>query len=248
MALRPRSALFRETDSSALPLRYVHLLPPIGGRKGKRANETNSTRFTMDFTRVDIIGLSTSPSSGGAYALVLGEVEGNRRLPIIIGAFEAQAIALELEKIQPPRPMTHDLLRDTFEAVDVEVTEVVIDELREGTFFAKIRYRHDGEEHQLDSRPSDAVALAVRVDAPIFVAPMVLDEAGIVAEDESDISSLAEQAEETTGTEEDEPSGTELEQMQQKLEEAVEEEDYERAAELRDEIQRLEQERQQNQN
>jgi bifunctional DNase/RNase len=200
----------------------------------------------MDFTRVDIIGLSTSPSSGGAYALVLGEVEGNRRLPIIIGAFEAQAIALELEKIQPPRPMTHDLLRDTFEAVDVEVTEVVIDELREGTFFAKIRYRHDGEEHQLDSRPSDAVALAVRVDAPIFVAPMVLDEAGIVAEDESDISSLAEQAEETSSPEEEE--GTELEQMQKKLEQAVEEEDYERAAELRDEIQRLEQEQQQNQN
>lgn len=200
----------------------------------------------MDFTRVDIIGLSTSPSSGGAYALVLGEVEGNRRLPIIIGAFEAQAIALELEKIQPPRPMTHDLLRDTFEAVDVEVTEVVIDELREGTFFAKIRYRHDGEEEQLDSRPSDAVALAVRVDAPIFVAPMVLDEAGIVAEDEADISSLAEQAEETSEIEEEE--GTELEQMQRKLEQAVEEENYERAAELRDEIQRLEQEQQQNQN
>ncbi len=202
----------------------------------------------MDFTRVDIIGLSTSPSSGGAYALVLGEVEGNRRLPIIIGAFEAQAIALELEKIQPPRPMTHDLLRDTFEAVDVEVTEVVIDELREGTFFAKIRYRHDGEEQQLDSRPSDAVALAVRVDAPIYVAPMVLEEAGIVAEDESDISSLAEQAEETSGGEEEEAGGTQLEQMQKKLEKAVEEENYERAAELRDEIQRLEQERQQNQN
>mgnify|MGYP002761421041 FL=1 len=200
----------------------------------------------MDFTRVDIIGLSTSPSSGGAYALVLGEVEGNRRLPIIIGAFEAQAIALELEKIQPPRPMTHDLLHDTFEAVDVDVEEVVIDELREGTFFAKIRYRHDGEEHQLDYRPSDAVALAVRVDAPIFVAPAVLDEAGIVAEDESDISSLAEQAEETSPSEEEE--GTELEQMQKQLEEAVEEEDYERAAELRDEIKRLEQEKQQNQN
>jgi len=202
----------------------------------------------MDFTRVDIIGLSTSPSSGGAYALVLGEVEGNRRLPIIIGAFEAQAIALELEKIQPPRPMTHDLLRDTFEAVDVEVSEVVIDELREGTFFAKIRYRHNGEEQQLDSRPSDAVALAVRVDAPIFVAPAVLDEAGIVAEDESDISSLAEQAEEPSGTEEEEMGGTELEKMQKKLEKAVEEEDYERAAELRDEIQRLEQEQQKNQN
>jgi bifunctional DNase/RNase len=207
----------------------------------------------MDFTRVDIIGLSTSPSSGGAYALVLGEVEGNRRLPIIIGAFEAQAIALELEKIQPPRPMTHDLLRDTFEELDVEVTEVVIDELREGTFFAKIRYRHDGDEHQLDSRPSDAVALAVRVDAPIFVAPMVLDEAGIVAEDESGISSITQQAEEASagGGEEEEMGGTELERKQKQLEKAVEKEDYERAAELRDEIQRLqeeEQEQEQNKN
>ncbi len=204
----------------------------------------------MDFTRVDIIGLSTSPSSGGAYALVLGEVEGNRRLPIIIGAFEAQAIALELEKIQPPRPMTHDLLRDTFEELEVEVTEVVIDELREGTFFAKIRYRHDGEEHQLDSRPSDAVALAVRVDAPIYVAPMVLDEAGIVAEDESGISSITQQAEEASMSEgeADEPEGTELEKKQKQLEKAVEEEDYERAAELRDEIQRLEQEQEQEQN
>jgi hypothetical protein len=207
----------------------------------------------MDFTRVDIIGLSTSPSSGGAYALVLGEVEGNRRLPIIIGAFEAQAIALELEKIQPPRPMTHDLLRDTFQELEVDVTEVVIDELREGTFFAKIRYRHNGDEHQLDSRPSDAVALAVRVDAPIYVAPMVLDEAGIVAEDESGISSITQQAEEASAGEEEEEisGGTELERKQKQLEKAVEKEDYERAAELRDEIQQLqeeEQEQEQNKN
>lgn len=202
----------------------------------------------MDFTRVDIIGLSTSPSSGGAYALVLGEVEGNRRLPIIIGAFEAQAIALELEKIQPPRPMTHDLLRDTFEELEVEVTEVVIDELREGTFFAKIRYRHNGDEHQLDSRPSDAVALAVRVDAPIYVAPMVLDEAGIVAEDESGISSITQQAEEPSAGEEEQTPGTQLERMQQQLEKAVEQENYERAAELRDEIERLQQEEEQEQN
>jgi hypothetical protein len=204
----------------------------------------------MDFIRVDIIGLSTSPSSGGAYALVLGEVEGNRRLPIIIGAFEAQAIALELEKIQPPRPMTHDLLRDTFDAIDIDVTKVVIDELREGTFFAKIRYEKNGEEHQLDSRPSDAVALAVRVDAPIFVAPMVLEEAGIVAEeDEPSMSSLAQQAEGTASTEEEEEmGGTRLERMQRQLKKAVEEENYERAAELRDEIEKLEQEQEQNQN
>jgi len=207
------------------------------------------TVIAMDFTRVDIIGLSTSPSSGGAYALVLGEVEGNRRLPIIIGAFEAQAIALELEKIQPPRPMTHDLLRDTFEELEVDVTEVVIDELREGTFFAKIRYQHNGDEHQLDSRPSDAVALAVRVDAPIYVAPMVLDEAGIIAEDESGISSITQQAEEASPEEpEEEPAGTELERKQQQLEKAVEKEDYERAAELRDEIEQLQQEEEQEQN
>jgi hypothetical protein len=189
----------------------------------------------MDFIQVDIIGLSTSPSSGGAYALVLGEIDGNRRLPIIIGAFEAQAIALELEKIQPPRPMTHDLLRDTFEAVDIDVFEVVIDELREGTFFAKVRYRLNGEEEQLDSRPSDAVALAVRVDAPIFVSPDVLDEAGIAA-DEEDVSALAEA--ETGGREEEEESGpvSRLQRMENELEKAVEEEDYEKAAELRDEI------------
>ncbi len=200
----------------------------------------------MDFIQVDIIGLSTSPSSGGAYALVLGEIDGNRRLPIIIGAFEAQAIALELEKIQPPRPMTHDLLRDTFEAVEIDVSEVVIDELREGTFFAKVRYQHNGEEHQLDSRPSDAVALAVRVDAPIYVAPDVLDEAGIAA-DEEDVSALAE-AESTGGGDEEEESRpvSRLQRMENELEKAVEEEDYEKAAELRDEIEALKREQSQN--
>ncbi len=190
----------------------------------------------MDFIQVDIIGLSTSPSSGGAYALVLGEIEGNRRLPIIIGAFEAQAIALELEKIQPPRPMTHDLLRDLFESVGCEVLDIVIDELREGTFFAKIRYVHDGEEGQLDARPSDAVALAVRVDAPIYVAPPVLDEAGIPTEEEG-VSALARPAEEEEAVAQ--PTSR-LDRMRQQLEKAIEEEDYERAARLRDEIARAE--------
>lgn len=188
----------------------------------------------MDFTQVDIIGLSTSPSSGGAYALVLGEIEGNRRLPIIIGAFEAQAIALELEKIQPPRPMTHDLLRDMFEAVGAEVVDVVIDELREGTFFAKIRYVHEGDEDQLDARPSDAVALAVRVDAPIYVAPDVLEEAGISA-DEEGVSSMAR----AEPTEERAVPMSRLEKMEAKLDEAIQEEDYEKAAKLRDQIEQL---------
>lgn len=196
----------------------------------------------MDHIQVDIIGLSTSPSSGGAYALVLGEVGGNRRLPIIIGAFEAQAIALELEKIQPPRPMTHDLLRDTLEAVGAEVLDVVIDELREGTFFAKIRYVHDGDEGQLDSRPSDAVALAVRVDAPIYVSPSVMEEAGIPTEEEGAAALAPAEAEE----EEEQMPMSKLEQMEQQLEVAIEQEDYEKAAKLRDEIQRLQSEQQKN--
>ena len=187
----------------------------------------------MDFIQVDIIGLSTSPSSGGAYALVLGEIEGNRRLPIIIGAFEAQAIALELEKIQPPRPMTHDLLRDLFESVGAEVLDVVIDELREGTFFAKVRYIHEGEEDQLDARPSDAVALAVRVDAPIYVAPSVLEEAGIPS-DEEGVSVSEEELEE------DEPvvPASPIERLKEQLSKAIQDEDYERAAQLRDDIER----------
>jgi bifunctional DNase/RNase len=197
----------------------------------------------MDPIRVDIIGLSTSPSSGGAYALVLGEVDGNRRLPIIIGAFEAQAIALELENIQPPRPMTHDLLRDTFEQVEVEVRDIVIDELREGTFFAKVRYQHNGDEAQLDSRPSDAVALAVRVDAPIFVDSDVLEEAGIPTEEEG-VSALpgGMGGEEEEVEEEEITGGTQIGRMRKKLEKAIDTEDYERAAELRDEIERLESE------
>lgn len=188
----------------------------------------------MDFIQVDIIGLSTSPSSGGAYALVLGEMNGNRRLPIIIGAFEAQAIALELEKIQPPRPMTHDLLRDMFDALGAEVMEVVIDELREGTFFAKIRYSHDGGEGQLDSRPSDAVALAVRCEAPIYVAPGVLEEAGIPTEEEG-VASLAQPEPQEEAAE----PLTRVEKMEQQLERAIQDEDYEKAARLRDEIARL---------
>ncbi len=192
----------------------------------------------MSFIQVEIIGLSTSPSSGGAYALVLGEANGNRRLPIIIGAFDAQAIALELEKITPPRPMTHDLLRDLFEAVEAEVLEVLIDELREGTFFAKIRYVHNGEEGQLDARPSDAVALAVRVEAPIFVAAAVLEEAGIPTEDEMSMT----HAEPMEEKEEEPLPKSPLARLQKQLEDAIAEENYELAAKLRDKIQRLESE------
>ncbi len=192
----------------------------------------------MDLVQVDIIGLSTSPSSGGAYALVLGEVDGSRRLPIIIGAFEAQAIALELEKIQPPRPMTHDLIRDLYDAVGGEVTDIVIDELREGTFFAKIRYTVNGSDEHLDSRPSDAVAVAVRVGAPIFVSEAVLEEAGIPVDEADELAEIESSSEEEPEEQKDEPK-TDLERLQAALAKAISEENYERAASLRDEINKM---------
>ncbi len=201
----------------------------------------------MDYIQVDIIGLSTSPSSGGAYALVLGEVNGNRRLPIIIGAFEAQAIALELEKIQPPRPMTHDLIRNLFDALGAEVTDIVIDDLREGTFFAKVRYVYDDDEAQLDARPSDAVALAVRTDAPIFVASSVLDEAGIPADDDADTDSDDDEPEDIapapSPSRKTDTSGSRavsaLDRLTGQLEKAIADEDYEAAARLRDDIAKM---------
>lgn len=200
----------------------------------------------MDYIRVEITALSTSPSTGGAYALVLSEEDGTRRLPIIIGAFEAQAIAFELEKIQPPRPMTHDLLRDAFEALGADVTDVAIDELKDGTFFAKIRFTHDGENGELDARPSDAIALAVRCDAPIFVAPAVLDEAGVLSEDEMPNEPTASFPEPERPSSKPTPARaparddlSAVEKIEAQLHDAIEAEDYEKAARLRDELSRL---------
>lgn len=182
---------------------------------------------------MDILGLSTSPSSGGAYALILNEVEGNRRLPIIIGTFEAQAIALELEHIKPPRPMTHDLLKNMIQNFGASVNQVFINDLSEGTFFAKIIYENNGEKMEQDARPSDAIALAVRFNASIYVAGEILDEAGIVSE--------GEQGEELqAASEAQEPKEmSKLEKLESELQTAIDTENYEKAARLRDEIQKL---------
>lgn len=179
----------------------------------------------MNLIQVDVIGLFDSPTNGGACALVLGEVGGKRRLPIIIGMFEGQAIDLEMKQIQPPRPLTHDLLRDAFAKMGGEILDVVIHALQDGTFFAKIRFMHEGEEKALDARPSDAVALAVRVEAAIFVESSVLDDAGIPTEDNGN----------ATG-ESGEPGQelTKVERMELMLSEAIQAEDYEEAARLRD--------------
>ena len=195
--------------------------------------------------QMDILGLSTSPSSGGAYALILNEPNGSRRLPIIIGTYEAQAIALELEHIKPPRPMTHDLMKQIIDAFDSEIKYVWINELREGTFFSKIVMTGSHGEVEVDARPSDAIALAIRFKAQIFVSPEILDEAGIVSDESNEIS-----AEKITSTPseksnpkkiENEPDNmeTRMELLHNNLSAAIQAEDYELAARLRDEIQRL---------
>lgn len=181
---------------------------------------------------MEILGLSTSPSSGGAYALILNEAEGNRRLPIIIGTFEAQAIALELEHIKPPRPMTHDLLKNVIQSFGAELNQVFINDLSEGTFYAQIIYNQNGEQLEQDARPSDAIALAIRFDAPIFVSEEILEEAGIISEpEEDDIASGQEQKPVS--------EMSRLEKLENELQTAIDTENYEKAARLRDEIKKL---------
>lgn len=194
----------------------------------------------MNKIECEILGLSSSPSTGGAYAILLKELEGHRRLPIIIGAFEAQAIALEMEGIKPPRPLTHDLLKQITDNLGAIVNEVIIDELRENTFFAKIIMEVSGLTQEIDARPSDAIALAVRAEAPIYVAATVMDAAAFIPSEEDEIEEI------TPGISHDskkrkKPASkeTKLAAMHDKLREAIEKEEYERAAIIRDDIKRL---------
>ncbi len=216
--------------------------------------------MNTDKIKLDIIGLSSSHSQIGHYALVLGETEGNRRLPIIIGGAEAQAIALELENIKTNRPMTHDLIYNLARHFDINLLEIVINDLHEGIFYARLVLEVDGEIHEIDSRPSDAVAIGVRFKVPIYTYESVLSEAGILIDEEEEAESkyssdqdtdfsLAEiekpEALEDAPTPPPPSSGAskkeKLSSLQKKLEEALAGEDYEAAARLRDEIQKLEQ-------
>lgn len=184
---------------------------------------------------MDILGLSTSPSSGGAYALILSEANGARRLPIIIGSSEAQAIALELENIKPPRPMTHDLLKNVILNFESSVKEIFINDLAEGTFYARIIFERGDQLHEVDARPSDAIALAVRFGCPIYTNEHVLSEAGIVAEADASTAVKSSASSESTADKE----LSKLEKLEQELHTAVETENYEKAAKLRDQIQKM---------
>jgi uncharacterized protein len=192
----------------------------------------------MDKVQLVVLGLSASPASNNAYALIMKEVDGERRLPIIIGAFEAQAIALEMEGVIPPRPMTHDLIKAIVDSFDSTLTEVHINDLVDGTFYAKLIFDNDIE---IDSRPSDAVALAVRYGIPVFVNADILDMTGVVPQDEelpnSDDDDLKFMKEPDKKTKAQPKS--KVEQLQIDLDKAIKEENYEKAANLRDELKRL---------
>lgn len=196
----------------------------------------------MDKVQVEILGLSASPSAGGAYALLLKEVYGVRRLPIIIGQFEAQSIALEMEGIKPPRPLTHDLLKNVIDNLGGTITEIVIDELKENTFYSKIKLEISSMTNEIDSRPSDAIALAVRTGSPLYVSEDVMKVAAFVPSSEDSDEEFHDQFEEkemeNKGSKKN-ISETRLAQLQDQLREAIEKEDYERAAKLRDEIAKL---------
>lgn len=198
----------------------------------------------MKKVKLDIVGLSYSQTQSGAYALVLGEVNGRRRLPIIIGAFEAQAIAIEIEKMTPTRPLTHDLFKTFAHAYHIEITEIIIYNLVDGVFFAKLICTDGNTTQEIDARTSDAIALAVRFNAAIYTYEFILSSAGIVIEGNDFLFLENIDAITKEHSSEDMPTSIpvsgyqslSVEELQQKLDEALAEEAYEKAARIRDEI------------
>lgn len=193
----------------------------------------------MKKIKLEILGLSPSQSQAGSFALVLGEELGNRRLPIIIGVFEAQAIAVQIENIVPNRPMTHDLFKSFADGMNYTLKEIMISDLKEGIFYAKIVCSDGLREVEIDARPSDAIAIGLRFDIPIYTNEAILSEAGIVS------SSTAEDEEndEENITETVEPKvvrsqlgDLSFDELQRMLDEALAREDYEKAAKIRDEM------------
>lgn len=192
----------------------------------------------MEKIELKVVGLSYSQTQTGAYALILKEKNGARRLPIIIGGAEAQAIAIPLEKMTPSRPLTHDLFKSFLDSFDIELEEVVIYNLVEGIFFAKIMCRKGSKSLEIDARSSDAVAIALRCEKPIYTHDFILGSAGIIIDEEDE----ADSSEGDSGSFHLEEIDTGSDQkdsvadLEKQLEIALEKEDYERASKLRDEL------------
>ena len=196
----------------------------------------------MNKIKLEILGLSSSQSQSGSFALVLGEEKGNRRLPIIIGMFEAQAIAIEIEKIVPNRPMTHDLFKSFANSFKFTIKEIVISDLKEGVFYAKIMCTDGSRTIEIDARPSDAIAIGIRFTVPIFTYEAILSEAGIVlseANEDEDVpktepsKNIISSSKQSAGNSLKDFSFDKLKEL---LNEALEKEDYEKAAKIRDEL------------
>jgi len=196
----------------------------------------------MELIRLLINGISYSQTQNGAYALILSELDGERKLPIVIGTYEAQSIAIAIEKdIKPPRPLTHDLFKNFCERFDITIKQVIIHKLVDGVFYSSIICERDGIEEIIDSRTSDAIALSTRFDAPIFTYENILEKAGIIIEieeyDEEDKILFKELfSEETTLANSEDFKDKTIDELQKLLKIAVQNENYETAAKIRDEI------------
>lgn len=193
----------------------------------------------MEKLKLEIIGMSYSQSQSGAYALIMGEASGRRRLPIIIGGFEAQSIAIELEKMKPSRPLTHDLFKNFAQHYSISIKEVVVDKFQEGVFFAKLVCDHNGKESEIDSRTSDAVALAIRFNCPIYTYEHIMKEAGIVMDDKEKDSGIADSESSSYGKKQQEKGSFDqytINELYDMLKKSVDKEEYEKASEIRDEI------------
>ncbi|HNR06825.1 MAG TPA: DUF151 domain-containing protein [Saprospiraceae bacterium] len=186
----------------------------------------------MKKIELEIVTLSHSISQSHNYAVVLGELEGNRKLPIVIGSFEAQAIAVAMEKMNPNRPLTHDLFKNTLDTFDIEIKEVVINNLLDGIFYARLICNRNGETIEIDSRTSDAIAMAVRANCPIYTFDFILESAGVVLEETEEKPVAGVKKEKTGGT----FNQYSIDQLTKMLEEVLADEDYEKAAKIRDEI------------
>ena len=189
----------------------------------------------MKKIELEIVALSHSITQTHSYAVVLGEVNGLRRLPIVIGGFEAQAIAVALERMQPSRPLTHDLLKNFMNAFNVDLQEIIINDLQEGIFYSKLVCSTDNDTVEIDSRTSDAVALAVRFGCPIYTYDNILDSAGILMEDDEKKKKTTSVSQTDQGTRDD-LQKLSLPELETLLTEVLEQEDYIKAIAIRDEI------------
>lgn len=196
----------------------------------------------MKRIELEISALSQSVAFNQSFAVILAEVEGNRRLPVVIGMFEAQAIAIELENIPPSRPLTHDLFKNVLEELNISLVEIIINDLKEGVFYAQLVCELNEKQVVIDSRTSDAVALAVRFNCPIYTYEFIMEEAGVILDET--IADQQEESKETVEVEQKKVENTNslsnksVKELEQLLANAIADEDYERAARIRDEIQK----------